>query len=124
MAEITNVSPSAIPQGGGTTIVITGSGFKQATSVYIAAPNQKVCNVESYNIDSDTQITAVSPKLDYANYSYIYVAVDNERNRISIESPTPISLEVEIEAKYWNREVVDQIEQIAVLTKIPKPLIK
>jgi hypothetical protein len=78
MAEITEVSPKKLVNTGGETITIKGSGFKKATRVYIVDPNYNEISMQKYTIDSDTQITAVSPKLNYVNYSYIYVNADGK----------------------------------------------
>ena len=55
---VTGVTPSGGPTGGGTPVTITGTGFLRAPStwaVYFGA------TAVSYTIDSDTQITAISP---------------------------------------------------------------
>ncbi|MFS2109740.1 IPT/TIG domain-containing protein [Sphingomonas sp. Sphisp140] len=56
--SVTSVSPIAGPTGGGTTVVITGSGFSAANptgAVKFGAANA------TYTINSNTQITATSP---------------------------------------------------------------
>jgi sugar lactone lactonase YvrE len=53
---ITNVDPSGGISAGGTTVVITGSGFTGTTGVKFAG-----VNATSYLVDSNTQITAISP---------------------------------------------------------------
>src|SRR5690606_31251770 len=53
---ISSLTPTSGPTAGGTTVTITGSGFTGATAVRfdgIAAT--------SFTVDSDTQITAVTP---------------------------------------------------------------
>jgi hypothetical protein len=54
--EVTGVTPSAGPTAGGTTVTLTGSGFTGATAVHFGA-----VAATSFTVDSDTQITAVSP---------------------------------------------------------------
>ncbi|MCW2902322.1 MAG: hypothetical protein JWO67_4587 [Streptosporangiaceae bacterium] len=54
--EVTGVSPTGGDPAGGTTVVITGSGFLDATDVGFG-----VTDAADMSIDSDTQITAVSP---------------------------------------------------------------
>jgi hypothetical protein len=53
---ITSISPSSGPPAGGTSVTITGSGFTGATKVAFGA-----VAATSFNVVSDTQITAVSP---------------------------------------------------------------
>jgi hypothetical protein len=53
---IVSVAPTSGSPSGGTTIVITGTDFSNATAVKI-----DVTNVTSYTVDSNTQITAVTP---------------------------------------------------------------
>jgi hypothetical protein len=53
---ITGISPSLGPTAGGTSVTITGTGFTGATHVAFGA-----VAATSFNVASDTQITAVSP---------------------------------------------------------------
>jgi large repetitive protein len=53
---ITSISPSSGPSAGGTTVIITGINFTSATGVSFG---QTV--VSKFTVDSDTQITVVSP---------------------------------------------------------------
>jgi hypothetical protein len=56
LPTVTSITPTSGPVGSGTSVTITGIGFTGATAVNfgsIAASN--------FNVDSDTQITAVSP---------------------------------------------------------------
>lgn len=54
--EITSVSPARGPTGGGTPVLINGSGFTGATQVMFGANN-----ATSFVVQSDTQITATTP---------------------------------------------------------------
>lgn len=54
---VTKVSPRFGPLGGGTTVTITGVGFTGAFIVRFGV----VAKAVSFTVDSDTQITAVSP---------------------------------------------------------------
>ncbi len=56
---VAGVSPSAGPTGGGTTVVITGTGFTSATGA--AGVTFGATNAANYTVNSDTQITATSP---------------------------------------------------------------
>jgi len=56
---ITGISPIFGPATGGTTVVITGSGFNNIIGV--AGVKFDTVNATSYVVDSDTQLTAVSP---------------------------------------------------------------
>jgi len=53
---ISGLTPTSGPESGGTSVVITGTNFTGATSVLFGATA-----ASSFTIDSDTQITAVSP---------------------------------------------------------------
>lgn len=53
---VTGVSPTGSPTTGGTTVVITGSNFIGANRVVFGGTN-----ATSYTVDSNTQITAVTP---------------------------------------------------------------
>jgi len=52
---ITSINPSSGPAEGRTTVVITGRNFTDATAVHFGA------NAGTFTVDSDTQITAISP---------------------------------------------------------------
>jgi hypothetical protein len=53
---VTSVSPASGGSGGGTTLVITGSGFNGVTAIRFGTQP-----VGSFSVDSDTQITAEVP---------------------------------------------------------------
>ena len=53
---VSSVTPTSGPAAGGTTTTITGSGFTGATAVSFGSTA-----ATSFTVDSDTQITAVSP---------------------------------------------------------------
>lgn len=55
-ASITSLSPTSGAEAGGDSIVITGTGFTGALAVNFGSTA-----AASFNVDSDTQITAVSP---------------------------------------------------------------
>jgi len=55
-AVMTGMSPVQGPETGGTTVVITGSGFTGASGVTFSA-----LNAASFAVDSDTQITVTTP---------------------------------------------------------------
>ena len=53
---VSGVSPAAGPQGGGATVVITGTRFANTTSVMFGG-----AAATGFVINSDTQITATAP---------------------------------------------------------------
>jgi hypothetical protein len=56
LPTMTSISPTSGPIGGSTSVTITGAGFTGATEVNFGS-----IAASSFNVDSDTQITAVSP---------------------------------------------------------------
>ncbi len=56
LPTVTALQPPTGPEGGGTTVIITGTGFTGATAVAFGATP-----ATSFTVDLDTQITAVSP---------------------------------------------------------------
>ncbi|WP_235445011.1 beta strand repeat-containing protein [Streptomyces sioyaensis] len=54
---VTSVSPTSGSTAGGTSVTVTGTGFTGATAVRFGATQ-----ATSFTVDSDTQITAVSPQ--------------------------------------------------------------
>jgi uncharacterized membrane protein len=54
--QVTGIAPASGSSAGGDTIVITGSGFTGATDVGF-----DTTSASSFTVDSDTQITAISP---------------------------------------------------------------
>ena len=59
LPEVTGLSPSIGPSQGGTPVVLEGSGFAGATQVLFGASP-----AASFHVDSDFQITAVTPPHD------------------------------------------------------------
>jgi hypothetical protein len=53
---ITGLNPNSGPATGGTSVIITGRHFTGATAVMFGANP-----ATSFTVDSDTQITAISP---------------------------------------------------------------
>lgn len=54
--RVTSIAPLTGPIAGGTSVVITGAGFTGATAVKFGA-----LDAASFTVDSDTQLTAVTP---------------------------------------------------------------
>lgn len=63
-----------------TTIIISGWGFNGATSVYFRSQNLEKFSAKSYTVDSDTQITAVTPPVPNNGVYHVYVMVNDERS--------------------------------------------
>ncbi|WP_230329970.1 IPT/TIG domain-containing protein [Nocardia aurantiaca] len=53
---LSSISPASGPVTGGTTVILTGTGFTGATAVFFG-----VLPAASFTVNSDTQITAVAP---------------------------------------------------------------
>jgi IPT/TIG domain len=56
---ITGIAPAAAPSSGGTSVVISGTGFTDLAAA--SAVTFGSVDAASYTLDSDTQITAVTP---------------------------------------------------------------
>ncbi|MFR9749661.1 beta strand repeat-containing protein [Nocardia sp. 004] len=56
LPTVLGLSPISGPEGGGTAVIITGSGFTGATAVTFG-----ITPAAGFTVDSDTQITATSP---------------------------------------------------------------
>jgi hypothetical protein len=55
---VTKLEPAALPRSGGTSVMITGRNFSQVTAVYFSYPT----HAASFTVNSETSITAVTPK--------------------------------------------------------------
>jgi IPT/TIG domain len=53
---LTSISPASGPVTGGTTVIVSGTGFTGATAVFFG-----ILPATSFTVNSDTQITAVAP---------------------------------------------------------------
>ena len=72
---VTSVSPDSGPKAGGTTVTITGTGFTGVTKVAFGA-----AVAASYVVDSDTEITAVSPA-ERAGVKNVFVTTRARRKK-------------------------------------------
>src|SRR5262249_53226275 len=84
---VTSVSPSSGPATGGTTMLITGSGFTGATSVSIGIP------VTTFTVLDDGTISAVTPNVlnaatGQANFGMVDVRVTTSGGQSS--APTAV----------------------------------
>ena len=81
--EVTSVSPSSGTACGGTTVVITGSGFTGVTDVLFATttwgptgtPVGSGKSATSFTFNSDTQVTAVTPSNPKGTATHVQVKV-------------------------------------------------
>lgn len=69
---ITSVSPAAGPDTGGTSVVITGTNFDNASLVRFGG-----VDATSFTVDSSTSITAVTPSINFAQTVNVEVATPN-----------------------------------------------
>ena len=76
---VTSVKPDAGPQGGGTSVTISGSGFASTTAVRFGSTA-----ATSLTVDSATEITATSP----AGTGTVDVTVEKRRARAKSAPPT------------------------------------
>src|SRR5262249_44739910 len=60
---VSSVSPASGPNGGGSSVTITGSGFTGATKVVF-----RTTPAAGFTVNSDTKITATSPALASGSY--------------------------------------------------------
>lgn len=74
------VVPDHGPLHGGTTVVLTGSGFSTATAVTFGDAGGPA----TFTVDSDTQLTAVAPAAPYEGSVSITVT-----NAVGVSTPTP-----------------------------------
>jgi hypothetical protein len=66
LPTVTAITPKAGPQVGGSSVTITGTGFKEVSSVKFGSTNAK-----SFKVNSETSVTAVSPP----GFGLVYVTV-------------------------------------------------
>jgi hypothetical protein len=67
---VTNLNPNAGPVGGGTTVVITGTGFTNVTQVRFGTVNAP------FTVNSSTQITATAPAQAAAGTVFVRVTTN------------------------------------------------
>ncbi len=79
--EITQIDPPTGPMAGSTTVVITGTGFNDATGVRFGSAGP----ASGFTVDSDTQITAESPASTSAGRRHIRVRVPGGISRAVAE---------------------------------------
>ena len=81
---VSAVSPSSGSVNGGTTVVITGTNFSNATQVNFVGSNFNNQPAQSFTVDSATQITAVSPFVGGTGGTYaIEVVTPSGRGSLS-----------------------------------------
>jgi streptogramin lyase len=72
---ITGISPAVGPSRGGTAVTITGTGFTGATKVAVGGEDGALRAGATFTVDSDSQITAVSPPATSGNLPrYFFVS--------------------------------------------------
>ena len=77
MPDVTGIEPTFVDgTGGGESIVVTGSGFADATQVWFGA-----VAATTFTVDSDEQITAVNPAQDLTASSNVPVEVEGPAGR-------------------------------------------
>ena len=69
---VTGINPTSGPASGGTTVTITGTGFNGATGVSFGSTA-----ASSFNVDSDTQITATSPAANLSGAVDVTITTPN-----------------------------------------------
>jgi hypothetical protein len=88
---ITNVDPASGPTAGGTTVVITGTGFTGANSVEFGIPTDDA-EATSFTVDSDTQITAVSPAHAHGTFPLVVSSLGgNAQSSYTFVAPATIT---------------------------------
>ncbi|MCP2276186.1 hypothetical protein SAMN04244553_1007 [Nocardia amikacinitolerans] len=76
MPLITGMDPREAKMWGGTRITVYGSGFTGAGPLYLKDLNGKRFDVVDYTVDSDSQITLVSPATGQTGIHDLYVVVN------------------------------------------------
>src|SRR5437588_610743 len=67
-ASVDSISPSSGPADGNSTVIITGVGFAGVTSVAFGP-----LAASDFTVDSDSQITALSPPADFSGAALVRV---------------------------------------------------
>ena len=80
MPVITSMSTRDAVPGGGTTIVVKGSGFGGTTRVYVRDQNLREYNAKSYTVDSDSQITLVTPAVESNGTYHVYIIAGGQKS--------------------------------------------
>ncbi|WP_406275163.1 IPT/TIG domain-containing protein [Nocardia sp. NBC_00881] len=73
---------------GGTEIVVTGSGLQGASELYFRDMNGNRYDVVDYTVDSDSQITLVSPATGKSGRFDLYVVVGGRAATTPLENTT------------------------------------
>lgn len=81
MPEITSMSGQiSNTVYGGVTMVVNGSGFTGASRVHFRDQNLKEYDVASYTVDSDSQITLTTPRVNEPGTYHVYVTVNGQKS--------------------------------------------
>lgn len=86
MAIINDISPKAVDYQGGEEVVITGSGFTDASKVYFEDKNSTKTDANNFTVVSDKEIKVISPSISYFNeytdmvIHYITVVVNDMKS--------------------------------------------
>ncbi|WP_345739054.1 IPT/TIG domain-containing protein, partial [Prosthecobacter algae] len=110
---VTNVSPATGSTLGGTSVVITGTGFTGASAVTFGGTN-----ATSFTVDSATQITAVTPAGTVGTASVLVTTAGgtNAANTLfTYTAPTPIAA-LEAYLKAGNAEAGDFFGQVVAVS--------
>lgn len=88
MPVITGLSPSKVKNWGGTQITVSGSGLTGASELYFRDMNGKRYDVADYTVNSDSQITLVSPATGNIGRFDLYVVVGGQVATNPLENTT------------------------------------
>ena len=88
---ITRVAPASGPTAGGTSVVITGSGFSGANAVEFGTVFDDA-EAASFSVDSDSQITAVTPAHDAGAFPLTVSSLGgNVQSTFTFDAPATIT---------------------------------